>query len=76
MAIRVTETLEGQSRTYPIVCKHRDYDTLFVLFTYPGTGVCLSPETHPSYGKLTDDWDTEESVWSPTCVTINSVGIK
>lgn len=75
MAIKVIETPVPEKATYPVVCRHREYDTLIVLFTSRDEGVCLSPENHPPYGQHTEDWDERKDMWIPTCVTINSIGV-
>lgn len=75
MAIKVTKTSASEKPYYPVVCKHEEHADLIVLLTSRSTGVCISPETHSSYGQHTADWDDRESVWIPVCVTIDSTGI-
>ncbi len=74
MAIKVTEAPTPETRTYPIVVKWVKQPDLIVLMCREGAGVCLFPKDHPSYGIFDTGWFINPEEWTPTCVTIDSIG--
>ena len=74
MAIKVTETPAPETRTYPIVVRCVKHPELIVLMCREGAGVCLAPKDHSSYGLFDAGWFRDPEEWTPTCVTIDSIG--